>query len=370
MKKLLFISFLLIGTSLMLHAQKSKVIAVFNLIKTSRYEEAKTEIEAAVKDDRTRGWPRTWYARGLLCQTAYEEGKKENDEKKYELYPDQLTVAMESYKKALVFDRTGRMDDQVAPYLVKLANEFLKLGESAYKNENYKEALRVYEYAIEINKNPVLTVKKDTNLIYNAALSAYRSQNWDKATGYFETLNTYNYSPNVPLLLSRIHLAQEDSLLALNILRKSLEQYNFNEELVLEFSDLSYQTGNRVEAIEVLDKAMNAHPDEYIFSFTKGLIYQKDEQYDNAINAYKASLKLAPGEVKIYRNIGICYYNSGVGINSEARKIADINAYQRERTKSTKAFESAIVWFNKALEKKPGDQDIMEKLNELQKLLN
>ncbi len=50
-------------------AQKSKVMASFQLIETGKYEEAKKSIEEAIADKKTEQWPRTWYARGLLCQT-------------------------------------------------------------------------------------------------------------------------------------------------------------------------------------------------------------------------------------------------------------------------------------------------------------
>ena len=370
MKRLVILTTLLLGSALMVQAQKSKVIAVFHLIETSKYGEAKTAIEEAIKDKRTWGWPRTWYARGLLCQTAYEEGKKENDKKKYELYPDQLEVALESYRKALSYDRSGRMDDQVAPYLVKLANAFLETGENNYKNGKYKEALAAYEHAMDINENPVLTVKKDTNLVYNTALAAYRSQEWDKAAGYLTTLNEYRYSPNVPLLLSHIHLAQEDSVAAVEALQEGAEKYDYHEEVVLELTDVLYQAGRIDEAVNVLDRARVLNPEQYVFPYTTGLVYQKAERYSEAIASYMEAIELAPDEGKIYRHIGTCYYNMGVDIRARARSITNINRYRREKARSTESFESAVTWFEKALGKEPGNREVMEKLSELYKLLN
>ena len=99
----------------MLHAQKSKVIAAYQLIETGKFEEAKTVIEEAKGDDKTLGWPKTWHARGLLCQTAYQKGLETKDVKKCQLYDDQLYVAWVSYENARKLDRTGRMDSQLAP---------------------------------------------------------------------------------------------------------------------------------------------------------------------------------------------------------------------------------------------------------------
>jgi DTW domain-containing protein YfiP len=63
---LLFVS----GCSVIPPLQRSNLIAVFHLIEISNYEEAKTVIEDMIMDAESREWSRTWYARGLLTQTA------------------------------------------------------------------------------------------------------------------------------------------------------------------------------------------------------------------------------------------------------------------------------------------------------------
>ena len=85
-------------------------MASFQLIETGKYEEAKKSIEEAIGDKKTEQWHRTWYAKGLLCQTAYREGVDKNDKKKSELYPDQLYLAFDSYQKARSFDKRGKLD--------------------------------------------------------------------------------------------------------------------------------------------------------------------------------------------------------------------------------------------------------------------
>jgi len=79
MKRSVIIISIIFGCFLTLTAQKSKVLAVFQLIETGKYSEAKEEIEEAIADKKTGQWFRTWYARGLLCQTAYQKGIAEKD---------------------------------------------------------------------------------------------------------------------------------------------------------------------------------------------------------------------------------------------------------------------------------------------------
>ncbi len=363
--------FITLTASPLLKAQKSLVIAAFQLIETEKFEEAKKAIEEALEDDRTKNWYRSWHAKGLLCQRAYEKGKKAKpkDKAKYELYPDQLKLAYESYEKALALDTRGRINESLAPLYVRLANDLKKTGKENFSGKNYTAALESFETALKINESPILSVKIDSNLIYNTALAAYKSEEWDKAIQYLDKLNKSRYSPNVPKLLYQLYLEKPDTALAENALIEGLRKYNYNEELVLLLSELYYNSKNLDKSIEVLDTAAGINPSKYIFPYTKGLIYQKEEQYDNAIEAFKKALDTDTTRINIYADIATCYFNKGVEIDEYARTIKNNRIYNEQKAKSTEAFRSAITWFERAYEKKPKDQKIIEPLYNLYSLL-
>jgi len=134
--------------------------------------------------------------------------------------------------------------------------------------------------------------------------------------------------------------------------------------------DLLFQTNAEEKAEGLLDNASSENPSKYIFPYTKGLIYQKREQYNTAIDAYKESLIIAPDETKIYAHIGTCYYNIGVEIENNARAISNNRAYIREKERSAEAFKMAITWFEKALEKDPDNQYVITKLYQLYEVLD
>lgn len=358
----LIIFLLFIGFSSILHAQKSKVISVFQLIETAKYEDAKKAIEEAIIDEKTMEWPRTWYARGFLCQTA-------NDKKKSDLYPDQLYVAFESYEKALELDARGRVEVQLAPLYVLLANDFQKLGEKHFNSKKYKDALKAFEHALQINRSPILTVKIDTNLVYNTALAAYESKDWGKAIGYLSMLHKNNYSTNVTHLLFTGYLENGDTLSAERVILEGIEHYDDKEVLVLLLVDhLFLRDVDR--AVSILDVASASGPDKYIYPYTKGLIYQKTNQYQKAIDAYKEAIDLAQDELKIYKNMGTCYYNIGVEIEENSRAIINNKSFLEEKAKSIVAFESAVNCLEKVYEKDPRDQQVIVKLYELYKVLH
>jgi len=81
MRRMLFI-YALLGMTVMVSGQKSRVLSVFQLIESEKYDEAKEDIELAVWNDKTSKWHRTYYAKGLLCQKAFEAGFEKSDTKK------------------------------------------------------------------------------------------------------------------------------------------------------------------------------------------------------------------------------------------------------------------------------------------------
>ena len=362
MKRLVLFILVFWGFSLVSQAQRSKVISVFQLIETSRFDEAKKAIEEAITDKKTMEWPRTWYARGLLCQVA-------NDKKKPNLYPDQLYVAFDSYEKALSLDTRGRMDGKIAPSYTRLANDFQKLGEKHYNSRKYKDALKAFEHALYINQSPVMSVLIDTNLVYNTALAAYESKEWDKAIDYLSQLHEGNYSTNATHLLFAAYIEKRDTVSAERVLVEGIDRYNDDEDLVLLLVDLLYKTNNAERAVTKLDSVFSRNPSRYIFPYTKGLVYQKTGKYQNAIDAYDDAIKLTQDEFNIYTNLGTCYYNIGVEIEENARTITNNSAFLEEKTKAAAAFESAVSCLEKAHEKNPKDQKVIAKLYQLYKVL-
>ncbi len=350
-------------------AQKSNVIGAFQLIENGKYEDAKKIIQEAVVDKKTRKWSKTYYARGLLCQTAYEKGIAEKDKKLYELYPDQLVVAYDSYKKALSLRKNDRILDQLEPLFVELANDFIKVSEQHYASQKYEEATKSFEYVMEINQSKVLSLELDTSLIYNTALAAYKGKLYDKAITYLTRLNELNYSTNVPHLLYAIHIEQEDSASAKEALIDGINRYEKTEELVLLLVDINYEEGNIEEAVEVLDNAALKNPSNYIFPFTKGLVYQKTEQYDKAIEAYKQANVLDSAQIESCTKLGTCYFNIGVEIEKKSRSIKNNSVFLTEKAKSTEARKSAVRWLEKAYEYDPKNQTVREQLSQLYQVL-
>ncbi|MFC2089534.1 tetratricopeptide repeat protein [Bacteroidota bacterium] len=370
MKRLFFIFLINAVLLSMTHAQRANVLAAYQLIENGKYAEAKEAIEKATMDAKTRKWSRTWYARGLLCTEAYEQGVKDNDKKKYELYPDQLYVALESFEKALVFSKSERIREQIKPHYVNLANEFLSLGTTHYKKKEFPEAVRAFEKGLQINQSEILAVALDTNLLYNTAIAAYQGKDLITAQKLFSRLNELNFSSNVTHLMYTIHMHEGDSTEAREVLSEGIEKYNFDEDLVLILTDLLYKMDATDDAISLLDRAIKADSSNFTFFYTKALVYQKMEQYSDAIRTFKKAALLDPEHADTYKNMGICYYNISVGYDENAMTISNNRLYQEEKARSIQSSKEAVRWLEKAYALNPSDISVREMLSELYNSLN
>lgn len=349
--------------------QKSKAISVHHLIKTSKYLEAKGVVEEMINDPYLRRWHRTWYLRGHLAMTAYKEGTSKNDKKLYELYPEQLHVAYESFRRASIQDRSRRTGKRLAPKYIMLANELQKQGDKLFKEKKYEEALKSFENALEISKMPVLKMHPDTNLIYNTAIAAYMSKDWPKAITQLGWLHDNNHSINTSLLLANAHLENGSTGSAKKAILESIAKNSYDESLVLFMTDMLLSSNNTGEALKILDNAIEHNPENPVFFNTKGIIYQKSNDYFSAIGAYADAIRLAPEDQSTQLNIATCYYNIGVAIEENTRNIGNISEVLMIKEKSSEAFTSAQEWLDKVYETGPSTDQIRDRLHELYKLL-
>lgn len=356
---------ILLGVMVTAGAQKSRVLSVFQMIEAGKYEEAKEAIELAVWNDKTSKWPRTYYAKGLLCQKAFESGFEKNDTKKTNLYPDQLVVAYNAYQKALELDSGSRLTSTITQLYYSLANDFQQLGTKHYAQKEYTKALGAFEHALLISKSPLLSVDTDTSLVYNTAMAAYEAGNWEKAISYLTGLNDDGFSANVALLLYKAHVNNGERQLGEEVLLSAVEKYNSDEQIIMQLVDLLVETNRAEQAVQILDSALVSRPDYYPFPWTRGLILQRINRYDRAIESLYLASKLAPEEAGIYYDLGICYYNRGVEINESARQINNNAQYQATRKEATEQFQEAVKWLEKAYEMDADDQQTISRLYQL-----
>ncbi len=351
------------------YGQKSRVYAVIQLIESGKYTEAKEAIELAVWNDKTSRWSRTYYAKGLLCQSAYEKGMEKKDEKLTSLYPDQLIVAYTSYMKALELRPGNRIRSAIAVHFYSLANAFQVQGSGYFTNRQYAKAMEAFEHALLINDSPLIEADIDTSLIFNVALAAYESRNWEKAISYLTGLNDDRYAPETAMLLYTSHLNKGDSLAAETVLKEAISEYERDEDLVVVLVDYLVKAERLEEAVEVLTEARERHPENPLFPWSRGLIYEKLGKNEEAIQSLKLAHEMSPDDPGINYSLGICYYNLGVLREEHARMISDRGEYQLVRDEARQQFLLAVEYLEKTRDLDPDYPDVYSRLSLLQQHL-
>jgi tetratricopeptide (TPR) repeat protein len=356
---------LLLGSLSFTYSQRSRVMAVYTMIDQGKYEEAKEDIELAAWNDRTARWPRTYYAKGLLCQTAYEEGIKLGDSKRTTLYPDQLYVAYTAYERALALDVSGRLKTLISQRYYYLYNDFEKLGTQHFQKKEYDKALSAFEQALIINNSDLVEADIDTSMVYNAALAAYESSNWEKAVAFLAGLHEAGYDPSVGILLYRAHMKLGDTASAEQVLVDGLELYHYDTQVLIYLVTTYMDSGRIGEAIQVLDRAIAQRPGEYLFPWSRGMIHERNREYDLAIEDFNKALSLSPDNPKICYHMGLIYYNQGVELREQSLTISDNMQYRRIKTRVAEEFREAVKWFEKSYELDPDDEETVSRMQQL-----
>lgn len=352
------LSLFLGGCSIITTFQKSKFITVNQLITTHKYNEAKGIIDDLVSGERSSKWPETWYYKGFLSRAAHQEGARRNDRSLQELYPDQLFVAYESFEKARKLSKGRRFDRKIRPQLARLVNDLQRVGTASFNQRNFSSAQRNFELALKLNESKLLSVPLDTNLLHNAAISAFESRNLDSAITHLTRLDNMRHSVNVSHLLFSSFLSKGDSLEARRVLERNIGIFPDSERLVLLLADFHLARNNPAIAIQTIDSAI-ARQDSASFNLlnAKGLVYKNSSQYERATELFEELTVRFPDQVSPFASIATCFYNMGVGIDERARYITNINQFQAEREKSISNYRRALQWIEKALVKNPGDTE-------------
>lgn len=364
MKQFLVI-ILLLGSSLSISAQKSRVLAVKQMIDAGKFDEAKEAIELAVWNDRTSKWPRTYYIKGLLCQTAHETGVEKKDAKMTNLYSDQLFLAYDSYEKAIELDARERLYNHIGLQYYTLANDFKNQGEKLYQKGEYKEALRSFEHALLVSDSDLVTSKTDTSLIYNTAMAAYGTGSWEKAKEYLTVLHEDAYSTRATLLLAIAWHNSGDTIRSQEILMEGLELYHYDESLVMYLVNELANSDKLDLAINFLNKAIEVRPESFIFYWARGLAYRRMNDYDKAIPSFHQAAEIEPNKPTLYYHIGVSYYNVGIDLRESALTIVENDDYQEIRGQYLDKFREAVKWLERSYELEPDNEKTQSKLNQL-----
>ncbi len=353
-------------------AQKGKVMTAKTLKDGGKLDKAVETIEEAIdvnnpKAESSIAWPNTWEARGEIYQAIFQS--KDANFKK--LSNDPLTVAYDSYMKAIQLDEKKRNANSVKIKLTLLVGDLTNQAVAAFNEENYDKALTSFEQIMGVEQNPVYKsddAAVDTVILFNAGLAAYNAQKYDKAIQYYKEAAKYKYNgAKTYSLISSSYMQKNDTVSALQTLQDGLKEYSDNGGILVEIINI-YLNSNKVnDAMKYLEIAIAQDPKNSSYYFAQGTLFDKLQKNDEAINSYMKAIEFKPDYFDAYYNLGALYYNKGVKQIDVANAIPSNQPekYEAEKDKADIEFKKAIPYMEKAHEINPNDKFTLESLKTL-----
>ena len=365
----------LLALAFNLSAQKGNVSSAdYELtLEKPNIEKAEEKILEAEKHEKTINYPKTY----IVKQRVYR--------KKYSINNDaseNLFIALDAIKKAQDLDikgdekgkKKGKFKDEIKKDLILLRVEFQNCGANAYNAKNNDLAMKCFERILDIDQMPYnfeegqTTATIDTAILYNAAITAYYSENKEKTKEYMLKCIDYNYGESTPYTVMYMQYREdEDTINMVNILKEGFKEYpedaTFLRELVLFY----IRTNNLTEGMKYINIALESDPENSSFWFTKGTFHDQSGQQDEAIKAYQKALETATEDEDRYNanyNLAVIYYNEAVEASNEANEVAldDLDKSNEMAKAAKEKFKICIPYFEACLEIKPDDIDTLKAL--------
>ncbi len=224
-------------------------------------------------------------------------------------------------------------------------DDYLRLGNSFYLEQNFEKAIDLYDKALALKPNSVEV------LLIKSAILAYIGK-YEQAI----SVNTRGLElkpdsaeawHNQGYILEELGKLEE----ALATFEKSLELKSSSETWDAKGRVL-YQLGELEEALAAFDKAIELKKDFADAWLNKGIVLSTLEQHNEAISVYDKAIELQP-------NFAKAWYNKGNSLNKLGKPEEAIIAYDKAIELKP---DFAQAWCNKGL--------MFEKTNDLEAALS
>ncbi len=332
-------------------------------------------------------------------------------DKAIEFYQSALTILpSEKYPKNRIEEIKKELDRQTKSNENQYKN-FIKQGDKAFDNEDYAVAKQAYQQALVIKPNDSYAQSRINDInnilaqiqkiesekkanqekyknIINQADQAFKKAQYDLASNLYQQAIALIPSENYPKQqlkeIDRIlteQQAQNEKAYKDKIASgdKNYDANNYNEALNDYKAALQIKPNENypVQQIDLINKILfeqqkaeaeqKAKQEKYQAAVTKGDQLFKAEQYDNAIAAYKEALMYLPTETY------------------PANKINEINQIKQQKEKETayksairnadaafgnKKYQEAKVFYQHALAVYPNDKYATDQLQKTEKAIN
>jgi len=316
-------------------------------------QEAKENIDAAVKHEKTMNDAKTWLYRGAIyynLATLPVVIDKNN-----KLDREAANTAYESLMKAKELDVKKNLTDDINVYLQDLYNLYFTEGANNFNDKDYGLAKKNLERAFNIMQDRGVF---DTIAAFYTGLVGFMDNDPETTVEYMKKCDEVNFNdPRVYIYWSRALKAEKDTVAALNIVEKGREKYPEELSILLEEAQIYLEKGEKDKLKSSLLKAIAKDSTNANLYFLLGKTYDDEGDKVNAEKYYEEAIKVNPEFFEAYYNIGAIYNNKASEIMKEANDLplSETDKYNKLIKEANENLSKAVPWLEKALELNPDD---------------
>lgn len=288
-----------------------------------------------------------------------------------EVYPGAIDKAFEAYTKAIELDAKGSDNKKIRDGIAGIYNYVYRQGSVYYILGEYEKSGDSFMRAYEVATSPAFP-DVDYSIVRDAGIAYSFAGKFDKALNSFLAAEQGGYT-NEGEIYSLIYDAiKAVSAEAASIregreyLKKGLMAYPTNDGIVERLADAYVLLGENLdEIIPVLEQSIENDPQNPYLWNALGRIYDKQGNYDKAIEVFNKLNEIMPDNYGVYFTLGALYARKGDVLNDKVNEQASKGKYvtQKQLDNARKevygAWGEAIAPLEKAYELYPGDDALM-----------
>ncbi|WP_297334866.1 tetratricopeptide repeat protein [Algoriphagus sp.] len=367
MKKLI-LSLALVAVTAIAFGQKKVVRSANKNFKSGDLEAALTDINMAIEDPETGAEPETYLLKAQIELKMFGSDSTQNEEN-LKLGEASLATFFKTFEMAgsnkeegvgkdvYAEDVTG-VPDNLRPYsIMTLKNTSFDKAIRSYENEDLEMAYEYFNLAGEIDP-------RDTTIHYNAGFLANEIGRTEEAKKHFNLLfeiPEYN-KINAYYTMIQISSAEEDSEGAYELVKNAREEYPEDKVLAEYEIQLLLQLNKMDEAMAQINEALKNDPENTAILLRSGYLKEQSGDIEGALADYKKSVEI---DSEFYEGN---YYTGALLLEMAKEVMTELNALSDEEwekrsdemgAKINGYYEDAVPYFEKSLEIRPEDTDVM-----------
>ncbi|MBJ04692.1 MAG: hypothetical protein CMP65_02160 [Flavobacteriales bacterium] len=204
-----------------------------------------------------------------------------------------------------------------------------------YEKKDFNSALSKFVNAININGTAGVE-KIDTFNMYNAALMAYQSENFQESIKWSEKLVNINPSDErFHLRLIRAYADMGDTDSQLKAIKNGRLNIPSSQDIIFEEVNYYLSTGDNKLLLESLDNAVKSDENNPILHLVLGNTYNQLKDFDKSKASFEMAIKLDSTYFDAYNNLASLYLDQTIDLIEKKnalsyKETSKFNSYKKQ----------------------------------------